>query len=176
MPPVRSPLSPCQRHVAGRGRCRSVTVLQEGTRPRRAGTSRPLSLRVWRLGLALPPAAAAPQPYVLPGDPLAAPPPPPAERRRHRRAPGGARPKAAGLFSSPNTLLPVGFWGVWGGFFSQYTGLGVGFFFSMNGPKNQDGTNISELVEFNQPLTLVLIKAEIRTAGTVTPRVTITAP
>lgn len=108
----------------------------------------------------------------------------PSRPRRRRRLSGagtaelpeapGQKPQVSSLLPTPSCRLVFG--GVWGGFFSQYTGLGVGFFFSMNGPKNQDGTNISELVEFNQPLTLVLIKAEIRTAGTVTPRVTITAP
>lgn len=42
-------------------------------------------------------------------------------------------------------------------------------FLSVNGPKNREGTNISDLIQFNQPLTLVVIKAELHTAGTASP-------
>lgn len=101
LPPACSPLSPCQRHVARRGRCRSVVALQKGPWPRQTRSSHLLLLRERRLGPALPPAAAAPHPCALSSQP-----------RRHKRLSGVgtaglADTRTKGLFSQQ---LLVGFY------------------------------------------------------------------
>lgn len=125
-------------------------ALQKGLWPRQARSSHLLLLRKQRLGPALPPAAAAPTPCALSSQA--------AQRHRQTRARRGTRTKEL----SSQQLL-VGFYPL-SKFFTSTSGV----FLSVKYPENDHG--ISDLINLNQPLTLALIKADIHTAGPVSPK------
>lgn len=148
LPPARSPLPP------GRGRCRSVTFGSTEGALASPGRGFPaFSAPVAEAGLCCAYSRRGPPPRGL----SRGPPPGPAAvlPEAPDRKPAGSSPllpNSPCRFFVPSTP-------VWG----------VVLFLSVNRPKNREGTNISDLIKFNQPLTLVVIKAELHTIGTASP-------
>lgn len=100
---------------------------------------------------------AAPQPCALSSQP---------RRRKRLRGAGTAGPaeEPGQKDCSPKYFLS--------GFspFLNFSSVHLRVFLGVNGPEHYHGTNISDLIILNQPLTLVLIKADIHTAGPASPK------